>query len=375
MSAEPVVPGDDNDVSTRWATFKDALATGDWTKVVAWQESERQQILAFVDRAHPALPALSNYDESAVARAALAGIELAERTFPTPEPPRSVSLEACDEALQDMAHTVAERNQEIVALRAQLLADEATLPAEIYLDALERAFIAYWKDFGTSRHNLTAAIREYVRTLPAPEPSLYAGPYITAPGHLDADFVLVPRRYVSDGAGGTMEGFGQGAALPAAPAPPDDKRLSEIRARLDAATPGPWRAKQMNRPEDDPWFFVLDAEGRGPVMETVVAQTKYLVTPEAEQRANVEFIAHAPEDVRMLLDLADRMRACAESVLREGKTEHLVPAGPWRVVAIANTWTVVRGTSSPYDADSGWYSTEVEAIAVRDALNLIDKKI
>jgi len=41
-------------------------------------------------------------------------------------------------------------------------------------------------------------------------------------------------------------------------------RLTQIRQRLQAATPGPWRAKQMNRPEDDPWFFVLDAKGRGP---------------------------------------------------------------------------------------------------------------
>lgn len=33
----------------------------------------------------------------------------------------------------------------------------------VNLDAFERAFITYWKDFGTARHNLTAAIEEYVR--------------------------------------------------------------------------------------------------------------------------------------------------------------------------------------------------------------------
>lgn len=81
----------------------------------------------------------------------------------------------------------------------------------------------------------------------------------------------------------------------------------EIAARLKAATPGPWRAKQMNHAEDAPWFFVLDAQGRGPVVETVIAQTKYLVTPEAEQRADVEFIAHAPTDIAWLLERADAL--------------------------------------------------------------------
>lgn len=84
--------------------------------------------------------------------------------------------------------------------------------------------------------------------------------------------------------------------------------LSAIETRLKAATPGPWRAKQMNHADGDPWFFVLDADGRGPVVETVVAQTKYLVAPEAAQRADVDFIAHAPEDVAGLLAACRALR-------------------------------------------------------------------
>ena len=87
------------------------------------------------------------------------------------------------------------------------------------------------------------------------------------------------------------------------------QQLAEIETRLNAATPGPWRAKQMNRPEDDPWFFVLDAEGRGPVVETVVAQTKYLAVPEEQQRADVDFIAHAPADVAALVEHVKELRA------------------------------------------------------------------
>ena len=88
--------------------------------------------------------------------------------------------------------------------------------------------------------------------------------------------------------------------------------LTAIEARLNAATPGPWRAKQMNRPEHDPWFFVLDAAGRGPVVETVVAQTKYLVGPEEQQRADVEFIAHAPSDIAVLVEHVKALRAALE---------------------------------------------------------------
>lgn len=96
---------------------------------------------------------------------------------------------------------------------------------------------------------------------------------------------------------------------------PTRERLQEIAMRLKTVTRWPWRAKQMNRPEDAPWFFVLDAEGRGPVMETVVAQTKYLVTPEAEQRANVEFIAHAPDDIAYLLNLMHRLRYAVQRLV------------------------------------------------------------
>lgn len=102
-----------------------------------------------------------------------------------------------------------------------------------------------------------------------------------------------------------------------AAAPPDAATLDAIEARLKAATPGPWRAKQMNKPEDDPWFFVLDANGRGPVMETVVAQTKYLVTPEAQQRADMEFVAHAPEDIAALLSALTVARARLSALERD----------------------------------------------------------
>lgn len=38
-------------------------------------------------------------------------------------------------------------------------------PAPLDLDAIEAAFVAYWRDFGDARHNLTAAVREYLRVV------------------------------------------------------------------------------------------------------------------------------------------------------------------------------------------------------------------
>jgi 8-oxo-dGTP diphosphatase len=47
-----------------------------------------------------------------------------------------------------------------------LVTERTPVPASpLDLDALEAAFIVYWKDFGNARHNLTAAIREYLRVV------------------------------------------------------------------------------------------------------------------------------------------------------------------------------------------------------------------
>jgi hypothetical protein len=94
----------------------------------------------------------------------------------------------------------------------------------------------------------------------------------------------------------------------------------------------------MNRPEHDPWFFVLDAGGRGPVVETVVAQTKYLVVPEEQQRADVEFIAHAPADVAVLVEAVKALRAALEPFAR-GVVPTLDEFAPSKTV----NWTATVG--------------------------------
>lgn len=67
-------------------------------------------------------------------------------------------------------------------------------------------------------------------------------------------------------------------------------RIAEIRARLAAATPGPWRAD-----EDE---IIWSDEG--------IDIIHVVVNPE-----NADLIAHAPDDLRWCLDEIDRLRAAA----------------------------------------------------------------
>ena len=78
-------------------------------------------------------------------------------------------------------------------------------------------------------------------------------------------------------------------------------RLAEIRARLDAATPGPWE-------NTDDWSVV-----------TAVVRQRSKWLPDYEmpvadvgQPVNADLIAHAPADIAWLLDEVEAARASAE---------------------------------------------------------------
>lgn len=81
-------------------------------------------------------------------------------------------------------------------------------------------------------------------------------------------------------------------------------RLSEIRARLDAATPGPWHLDDMselrdakNRP------LVRRYEGEG-------GEHAFWEQPsDPDSDADGQVMAHAPDDIRWLLARVDRVLA------------------------------------------------------------------
>lgn len=67
-----------------------------------------------------------------------------------------------------------------------------------------------------------------------------------------------------------------------------NERMREIRDRLDAATPGPWESMRA---------------GLGTRVVHEEGQFLTLVTPALKNSCDAEFIAHAPGDIRWLLDM------------------------------------------------------------------------
>ena len=94
-------------------------------------------------------------------------------------------------------------------------------------------------------------------------------------------------------------------------------RLAEIRARLDAATPGPWERREsvqgysnlvvladyINR--DDGAWLIAEASWNGPMPD------------KASSGANADFIAHAPEDIAWLLGEVERLGGAEEEAFEK----------------------------------------------------------
>ena len=76
-------------------------------------------------------------------------------------------------------------------------------------------------------------------------------------------------------------------------------RLTEIRARLDAATPAPWTrfARNASAPDEDDWYLGHDVHGPPRAQRGQI-----------ERVADAELIAHAPDDLAHLLSLAEQLQ-------------------------------------------------------------------
>lgn len=81
---------------------------------------------------------------------------------------------------------------------------------------------------------------------------------------------------------------------------PKPDRIAEIRARLDAATPGEWCAVE------------IDGHLSSPTIEKKSGGILARMTHYHPMRADAELIAHAPADLRFLLEQNERLRAALE---------------------------------------------------------------
>ncbi len=83
----------------------------------------------------------------------------------------------------------------------------------------------------------------------------------------------------------------------------DNKKLAEIQARVDAASAGPWKAFIEDRDQTSGSSFIMVGEGqqRGEDIELSGATT-----------ADYDFIAHARQDVPVLIEEVRRLNALLE---------------------------------------------------------------
>lgn len=79
----------------------------------------------------------------------------------------------------------------------------------------------------------------------------------------------------------------------------DEKRLSEMRSRADAASPGPWKAYVEGRDHESGSSFIM--VGSGPTRADDIELT-------GAAPADYDFVAHAREDVPLLVDEVRRLR-------------------------------------------------------------------
>jgi hypothetical protein len=92
-----------------------------------------------------------------------------------------------------------------------------------------------------------------------------------------------------------------------------DKHLNAIRARLDAITPGDWTA----RIDTDGSLIVTTDDPK----TSAVIWCGDIETSTGRDHSNHEFIAHAPEDLRALLDRVDTLEAALRR-LDEARRDH-----------------------------------------------------
>jgi hypothetical protein len=84
--------------------------------------------------------------------------------------------------------------------------------------------------------------------------------------------------------------------------------LAEIRARCEAATPGPWESVQDYY--DGPWYMLYEQRcaGDNKTSDLFDGRSHYLI----DAPNNAAFAAHAREDIPALLAEVERLRADAE---------------------------------------------------------------
>lgn len=122
----------------------------------------------------------------------------------------------------------------------------------------------------------------------------------------------------------------------------DAETLQAIRARCEAATPGPWIASEV----EPRGLSSVTAVGDNWGVFTKIGERKprQYATPEAD----AAFIAHARTDIPALLDEVARLRAALECILQRSGLDEL----PYDAISpgMLIVGKIAKGTLEPQDA-------------------------
>lgn len=142
--------------------------------------------------------------------------------------------------------------------------------------------------------------------------------------------------------------------------------LAAIRARLDAATPGPWFTPDERRLQGAVSTRIGDRECQVASIDGDAAMFDHRAEPHEVQRANASFIAHARQDVEQLVARVEFLERLIDAVAhdvrivtehraaRERGGQHVGTGGP---LSAANPSTLVYlerlvlNTKGPTNAD------------------------
>ena len=83
--------------------------------------------------------------------------------------------------------------------------------------------------------------------------------------------------------------------------------LAAIKARCEAATPGPWAVAGKDEDDHTPWVIALDGDAEPWWVAAWVAAFAMDITP-TDGVNNAEFVAHARTDVPALVAEVERLR-------------------------------------------------------------------
>lgn len=109
--------------------------------------------------------------------------------------------------------------------------------------------------------------------------------------------------------------------------PLTEEKLAEIRARLDAATPGPWEAWEATRSDTGDLVSVRMGDTAYWTPDSTDYQPGLTISERRElAMRDAEFVTHAREDVEVLLAEGDRLRRRVSALQDEILASHKAAA-------------------------------------------------